>query len=77
MEGMLKILMGGGLTALEIQTGGGLWTSKYILGGLTFNFINISIVSIDKFSKNCYALSSFIFLSNYRPLTIFISSFHP
>ena len=26
MEGILKILMGGGLTALEIQTGGGLWT---------------------------------------------------
>ena len=24
MEGILKILMGGGLTALEIQTGGGL-----------------------------------------------------
>ena len=52
MEGMLKILMGGGLTALEIQTGGGLWTQKYILGGYfrfywCFNCVN-KLISFQK-----------------------------
>ena len=43
MEGMLENLTGGGLTALEIQTGGG-----YILR-VTFDFIDVSIASIDTF----------------------------
>ena len=42
-EGMLENLTGGGLTALEIQTGGG-----YILR-VTFDFIDVLIASIDTF----------------------------
>ena len=45
--------------------------------GITFNFIDVSIALIDKFAKNCYALSYFIILSNYGLLTTFILSFHP
>ena len=63
-----KISRERGLTALEIQMGGGLWIQKYILG-VTFDFINVSIASINKFLKNCFAFSNFITLSNYRPLT--------
>ena len=45
--------------------------------GVTFNFIDVLIALIDKFAKNCDALSNFIILSNYGPLTTFILSFHP
>ena len=34
-------------------------------------------VSVGKFSKKCFAFSNSIILSNYRPLTTFILSFHP
>ena len=44
---------------------------------VTFNFIDVSMASIDEFSKNCFAFSNFVILSNYRPLTTFILSFHP
>ena len=50
---------------------------KNTSSGVTFDFIDVSIASIDKFSKNCFAFSNFIILSNYRPLTTFILSFHP
>ena len=33
--------------------------------GVTFDFIDVSIATMDKFSKNCFAFSNFIFLSNY------------
>ena len=42
--------MGGGLTALEIQTGGGS-EPKNTSSGVTFNFTDVSIASINKFSK--------------------------
>ena len=80
MEGMLENLTGGGLMALEIQTWGGGWGGsepKNTSLGVTFDFIDVSIASINKFSKNCFAFSNFIILSNYRPLTTFILSFHP
>ena len=64
-----------GLTALEIQTGG-LLERKDTSSGVTFNFIDVSIASIDK-KKNCFAFSNFIILSNYRLLNTFILSFHP
>ena len=58
--------------ALEIQMGGGLCTLKIHPQGVTFNFIDVSIALINKFAKNFYALSNFIILSNYGPLTTFI-----
>ena len=77
-EGMLENLTRGGgeLTALEIQRGGGSEPKNTSLG-VTFNFINVSTASIDKFSNNSFAFSNFIILSNYRPLTTFILSFDP
>ena len=33
--------------------------------------------SVGKFSKKCFAFSNSTILSNYRPLTTFILSFHP
>ena len=71
-----KISREGGLMALEIQTWGGS-EPKNTSSGVTFDFIDVSITSINKFSKNCFAFSNFIILSNYRPLTTFILSFHP
>ena len=78
-EGMLENITRGG--------GGGkrLWKSRWEGGsepkntssGVTFNFIDVLITLIDKFAKNCYALSNFIILSKYGPLTTFILSFHP
>ena len=41
---------GGGLMALEIQTGGGS-ERKNTSSGVTFNFTDVSIASINKFSK--------------------------
>ena len=41
---------GGGLMALEIQTGRGS-ESKNTSSGVTFNFTDVSIASINKFSK--------------------------
>ena len=40
----------GGLMALEIQTGGGS-EPKNTSSGVTFNFTDVSIASINKFSK--------------------------
>ena len=39
--------------------------------GVTFDFTDVSIASIDKFSKKCFLFSNFIVLFNYRPLTAF------
>ena len=64
-EGMLENLTGGGVN------GSG---NSDILGGNLIDFIDVSIA---KFSKHCFAFSNFIILSNYRPLTTFILSFHP
>ena len=67
MEGMLENLTGEGVNGSGNPDG----------RGLTFDFIDVSIFSIDKFSKNCFAFSNFIILLNYRPLTTLILSFHP
>ena len=67
---------GGGVDGFGNPDGGGS-EPKNTSSGVTFNFIDVSIASINKFSKNCFAFSNFIILSNYRPLTTFILSFHP
>ena len=79
-EGMLENLTGGGVNGSGNPDGRGVLNLKYIkyiLGGNFIDFINVSIASFDTFSKHCFAFSNFIILSNYRPLTTFIFSFHP
>ena len=75
-----KFSQEGGLTALEIQTGGVL-ERKDTSSGVTFDFTDVSIPSMFFYQllikKNCFVFSCFIILSNYRPLTTFILSFHP
>ena len=79
MEGMLENLTGGGggVNGSGNSDVRGALNLKNTSSGVTFDFINVSIATIDKFSKNCFAFSNFIILSNYRPLTTFILSFHP
>ena len=48
---------------------------KNTSSGVTF--IHVSTTSVGKFSKKCFAFSNSTILSNYRPLTTFILSFHP
>ena len=50
---------------------------KNTSSGVTFDFIHVSTTSVGKFSKKCFAFSNSTILSNYRPLTTFILSFHP
>ena len=50
---------------------------KNTSSGVTFDFIHFSTASVGKFSKKCFAFLNSIILSNYRPLTTFILSFHP
>ena len=76
-EGMLENLTGGGVNGSGNPLTGEGSEPKNTSSGVTFDFIDVSIASIDKFSKNCFAFSNFIILSNYRPLTTFILSFHP
>ena len=78
-EGMLENLTrgGGGSQRLWKSRGEGGSEPKNTSLGVTFNFINVSTASIDKFSNNSFAFSNFIILSNYRPLTTFILSFDP
>ena len=76
-EGMLENLTGGGVNGSGNPDGRGALNPKYILGGRLSISSMFSVASIDKFSKNCFAFSNFIILSNYRPLTTFILSFHP
>ena len=71
-----KISQEWGLTALDIQMGGGSEPKNTFLV-VTFNFTNVSIASIDKFSKNCFFFQILIVFFNYRPFTTFILSFHP
>ena len=78
MEGRLENLFGVGVNGSGNPDGrGGLSEPENTSSCVTFDFIDVSIASIDKFSKNCFAFSNFIILSNYRPLTTFILSFHP
>ena len=57
--------------------GGGGSAPKNTSSGVTFDFIHVSSTSVGKFSKKCFAFSNSTILSNYRPLTTFILSFHP
>ena len=75
MEGMPENLTGG-LRLWKSRREGG-FEPKNTSSRVATNFIDVSIALIDKFSKNCFALSNFIILSNYGPLTTFILSFHP
>ena len=50
---------------------------KNTSSAVTFDFIHVSTASVGKFSKKCFALLNSIILSNDRPLTTFILSFHP
>ena len=59
-----------------LQMGGGS-EPKNTSSGVTFDFIHVSTTSVGKFSKKCFAFSNSTILSNYRPLTTFILSFHP
>ena len=78
MEGMLENLSGGGVNGSGNPDGGVGSEPKNTSLGVTFNFIDVLIASIDKFSKNCFACLSFIILSYYRlALTTFILSFPP
>ena len=43
---------------------------------ISFMFQHLA-ASVGKFSKKCFAFSNSTILSNYRPLTTFILSFHP
>ena len=76
-EGMLENLTVGGVNGSGNSDVRGGSEPKNTSLGVTFDFIDVSIASIDKFSKNCFAFSKFIILSNYRTLTTFILSFHP
>ena len=72
-KGILKNITGeeaggGGLLPLGIQRRGS--EPKTTSCGVIF--IDISVASIDKFSKNCFAFLNFIILSNYRHLSTFI-----
>ena len=71
---MLENLTGGGGGAVNgfgNPDGRGGSEPKNTSSGVTFNFIDVSIALIDKFYENCFALSNFIILSNYRPLTTY------
>ena len=71
-EGMLENLMGGGVNGSGNQDGRGAPNLKIHPRGLNFiDFIDVSVTSTNKFSKNCFAFSNFIILSNYRPLTLY------
>ena len=62
-EALLKILIGGRFKQLwkfRLEEGS---EPKNTFLGATFDFIDVSIVLIDKFSKNCFAFSSFIIIS--------------
>ena len=60
--------MGGGALNLKIHPQG--------LLSISFTFQQLA-ASVGKFSKKCFAFSNSIILSNYKPLTTFILSFHP
>ena len=56
MEGMLENLTGGGINGFgKNPLGRGGSEPKNNSSGVTFNFIDVSISSIYKFSKNCFA----------------------
>ena len=74
-EGMLENLTGGGVNGSGNSDVRGGSEPKNTSSGVTFDFIDVSIASINKFSKNCSALSNFIILSNYRPVTTFFFKF--
>ena len=75
-EGTLENLTEGGINGSGNPDGRGALNLKiYTSSGVTFNFIDVSIASINTFSRDCFAFSNFIILSNYRPLSTFI--FHP
>ena len=61
-------------TVLQMEGGS---EPKNTSSGATFDFIHVSTASVGKFSKKCFAFLNSIILSNYRPLTTFILSFHP
>ena len=65
MEGMLENPTGGGVNSSGNSDVGGALNLKIHPRGVTFDFIDVSIATMDKFSKNCFAFSNFIFLSNY------------
>ena len=71
-EGMLENLTGWGVNGSGNSDVRGALNLNIHPQGLTFDFIDVSIATIDKFSKNCFAFSNFVILSNYRPLTTFI-----
>ena len=75
-EGILENLMGGGVNGSGNPDGWEGSEPKNTSSGVTFNFIDVSIALIDKFSNNCFTPSNFIILSNYGPLNTFILSFH-
>ena len=72
MEGMLENLTGGGVNSSGNPDGSGNTSLK-----VTFDFTDVSIASVDKFSKNCFVFSNFIILSSYIPPTTFVLSFYP
>ena len=56
---MLENLTGGAVGNPEARGGS---EPKNTSLGVTFDFIDVSIASIDKFSKNCFVFSNFIIL---------------
>ena len=64
MEGMLENLMGGAVNGSANPDAKGGSEPKNTSLGITFDFIDVSIASLDKFLKNCFAFSNFIILSN-------------
>ena len=75
-EGMLENVTGGEVNSSGNPDGRGARSEPtHTSSGVTFNFIEVSIASINTFSRDCFAFSNFIILSNYRPLNTFI--FHP
>ena len=70
---MLENVTGGGVNSSGNPDGRGALNLHIHSQGVTFNFIEVSIASITTFLRDCFAFSNFIILSNYRPLTTFIS----
>ena len=77
LENLMEV--GRGVNGSENPDGRGALNLKIQPREVTFDFIDVSIASINPFSTIycCFAFSNFIILSNYRPLTTFILSFHP